>query len=440
MNQTGQTSLIANLDAPLVQNLVRTRIPTRHGEFWLHYYNNALEEKEHLAIVRGRVDGVRDVAVRLHSECLTGDVFGSLRCDCGDQLDRALRLIGQEECGVLLYLRQEGRGIGLLKKLQAYNLQDEGLDTVEANIRLGHLSDERDYRIAAAILHDLKIASVRLITNNPAKIDELRKLGVDVSNRIPIEIPFNAENEGYLRTKARKMQHMLSLKVRQSPNGEFAFIDPLLRQIDEHLSGEHESPFVTVAYAQSLDGEVWPTATAEDFCSERSRRLTGYLEARHDALLSFPEEHLSLPRADIRRVVLDESLRDLAWLDGLGEKAASLIVLTSPQAPAAALGELRSRSVEVEILPTDAEDRIEPALVLRHLSQRGIRSLIAEARLGREFVRRRLARYAVVTLVPSFSGRVAVEPEPDLLPASFSQCHYHALDRDMVIHGSLAGW
>jgi GTP cyclohydrolase II len=202
------------LDIPHVQNRVRTRIPTPHGEFTLYYYENALEKKEHLALVKGDPVGAVQVLVRVHSECLTGDVFSSLRCDCGDQLERALTLIGAAECGVLIYLRQEGRGIGLMKKLQAYNLQDEGLDTVEANLRLGHQSDERDYGIAAAILKDLKLRSIRLMTNNPKKIEELQQFGVDVVERIAIEIPSNAENEDYLRTKADKMRHLLSLRTK----------------------------------------------------------------------------------------------------------------------------------------------------------------------------------------------------------------------------------
>jgi GTP cyclohydrolase II len=194
-----------------VHDVVSARLPTRHGEFALHYYTNTLDNKEHLALVMGDVAKGEDILVRVHSECLTGDIFGSMRCDCGDQLDKALAMIGHEGKGALIYLRQEGRGIGLLKKLQAYNLQDTGLDTVEANLHLGHREDERDYAIAAAVLNALDITSVRLITNNPIKLEALRALGIQISGRVALEIAANTENAGYLRTKAEKMQHWLSV-------------------------------------------------------------------------------------------------------------------------------------------------------------------------------------------------------------------------------------
>jgi len=192
-----------------ISDLVQTPIPTRHGEFILHYYSNSLDNKEHIAMVKGDVAGKEDVPVRIHSECFTGDVLGSRRCDCGEQLDLALHLISQAESGVLIYLRQEGRGIGLLKKLQAYNLQDQGMDTVDANIYLGHLADEREYGIAASILESLGVKSIRLMTNNPKKIDELKRLGINVAGRIPVEIQAHDDNVDYLKTKANKMSHML---------------------------------------------------------------------------------------------------------------------------------------------------------------------------------------------------------------------------------------
>lgn len=194
---------------PQLDDLVQTPIPTRHGEFILHFYSNNLDDKEHIALVKGQVAGQENVLVRIHSECFTGDVLGSRRCDCGEQLHMAMQLISEAGRGILIYLRQEGRGIGLLKKLQAYNLQDKGMDTVEANIHLGHLADEREYDIAALILQNLQVKSIQLLTNNPEKIDSLTKLGINVIGRIPVEVPAHDDNIGYLKTKAKKMAHLL---------------------------------------------------------------------------------------------------------------------------------------------------------------------------------------------------------------------------------------
>ncbi len=194
---------------PHLEDLVQTPIPTRHGGFILHYYSNNIDDKEHIALVKGNVAGRENIPVRIHSECFTGDVLGSRRCDCGEQLEMALHMISESQAGILIYLRQEGRGIGLLKKLQAYNLQDEGLDTVDANIHLGHLADEREYNIAALMLESLQVKSIQLITNNPKKIDALTKLGITVNKRIPIEVVAHQHNLGYLKTKAKKMAHML---------------------------------------------------------------------------------------------------------------------------------------------------------------------------------------------------------------------------------------
>lgn len=190
---------------------VSSRLPTGLGEFQLHLYTNNLDGKEHMALVMGDIQGHEDVLVRVHSECYTGDVLGSLRCDCGEQLQDALLAIAQAGNGVLIYLRQEGRGIGLLDKLRAYNLQDQGLDTVDANLALGHKADERDYSVAASMLNDLGIKSVRLLTNNPVKIENLRDSGIRVNLRLPLEGGVTTDNADYLFTKAMRMNHMLNL-------------------------------------------------------------------------------------------------------------------------------------------------------------------------------------------------------------------------------------
>ena len=192
---------------------VSTRIPTDYGDFQLCFYSNTQDSKEHLALFMGNLNERKSVLARIHSECFTGDVLGSRRCDCGEQLDRSMKMISETGVGVIVYLRQEGRGIGLLEKLRAYNLQDEGLDTVDANIELGHEADSRDYSLAALILRDLEVRSVDLITNNPGKIHALEDLGIPVTKRVSLDIAANPDNVSYLQTKAQRMNHLLKIKT-----------------------------------------------------------------------------------------------------------------------------------------------------------------------------------------------------------------------------------
>lgn len=196
-------------DKVCVRIVAMAELPARFGDFHIIAFENNRDGKEHVAITKGDVIGATNVPVRLHSECLTGDALGSLRCDCRDQLESALKAIGQMERGLVLYLRQEGRGIGLTNKIRAYSLQDQGLDTVQANLALGFRDDERDYAVAAHMLMSLKIDSVQLMTNNPKKIAQLQQYGIKVNGRIPHIMKPNEHNRFYLETKAAKSGHLI---------------------------------------------------------------------------------------------------------------------------------------------------------------------------------------------------------------------------------------
>src|SRR5438309_9862330 len=350
-------------------------LPTRWGDFRISVFR--FDGTEVVALARGEIEGAESVLVRLHSECLTGDVLGSLRCDCGDQLRAALAMIGSAERGVLLYLDHEGRGIGLFNKVRAYGLQDGGLDTVDANVELGLPIDARDYSAAASVLQELGIRSVRLITNNPAKILGLEMHGVEVVERVPIETLPNEINAPYLRAKASRMGHLL----KNLP-------DP--RRVDE-ATIPADRPLVTVHYAQTIDGRIASrTGDSRWVSGEGALRLAHELRAAHDAVLVGIGTVLADdPKLTVRlvpgqspvRVVVDSQLR-IPFDANVFADGVRTIGETTPLASEERAAAMRSGGAEVLRVNADADGHVDLRDLLARLRADGIRSLLIERGRG----------------------------------------------------------
>jgi GTP cyclohydrolase II len=288
----------------LIEHVVGVRLPVEIGNFHLHLYTD-LDEKEHLALVKGNPRGKSSVLTRIHSECLTGDLFGSLRCDCGPQLRQAMKIIEEEGEGLVIYLRQEGRGIGLAEKLKAYNLQDQGFDTVDANLKLGHRGEERDYEVAARILSDLGIDSIRLMSNNPAKVRSLNDHGIEVDSLVPMNPPVTEENLRYLETKVERMDHRIDFNhlSPSTPEREeiLRFVKRSLEVREGSGGGKGEvkpatgtEPYVTLSYFQGLEGCVATTDPSSVAGYRENLLLKGQLRELHDAYLTNNTSFLSL--------------------------------------------------------------------------------------------------------------------------------------------------
>ncbi len=455
------------------------RIPTDVGEFTLCLYHNNLDNKEHLALLVGDLDAGRregdqaapryeDVMVRVHSECFTGDVLGSRRCDCGPQLAAALELIAREERGVLIYMRQEGRGIGLLEKLRAYNLQDIGFDTVDANLLLGHQADLRDYRIAAQILADLGIASVRLMTNNPDKITGLERWGLRVTERVPLQTTVHADNARYLDAKVRRMKHLLEIDagamddalVSRALNHSQPAYPSLngagqwaaLQTLTDPPPARRDRPYVTLSYAQSLDGSIAarrgePLAIS----GPEAMRLTHLMRAQNDAILvgvgtviaddpRLTVRHVRGP--DPQPVVVDSRLRFPLWARMLkGERRPW--IFTTDAADNGRQAALEAAGARVIRLPADPNGLVNLTALLAYLNGRHMRSLMVEggATVISSFLTERLADRLVLTIAPRLLGGLnALDGLGHLngrVMPRLSQPRYQALGQDMILFGEL---
>jgi len=412
-------------------------LPTRHGDLRIHVFRLG-DDTEVVALVRGEIAGDDPVLVRLHSECLTGEALGSLRCDCGEQLEAGLQQVGRAERAVLLYLRHEGRGIGLFDKIRAYALQDGGLDTVDANVALGLPIDGRDYAAGAAVLHKLGVRRARVLTNNPAKLQALAEHGIEVVERVPIEALPNAVNVTYLRTKAHRMGHLL--------DGE-PFVSPA-----PGSNGHHTRPAVTVHYAQTIDGRIAArTGDAHWVSGESSLRLAHELRASHDAVMVGIGTVLADdPRLTVRlvegrspvRVIVDSKLRIATGANVLADRSTRTIIATTPDAT-----EERARAIRAvggEILRAHADDTgaVDLADLLRRLRGIGIGSLLIEGGRGiiTSALRGHLLDHLTVCIAPKVIGE-GVDAVGDLhidylrQALTFSRARFVTCGEDLIFYG-----
>lgn len=460
-------------DEVKVTQIASARIPTPSGQAQLLLYASNRDDKEHLALLIGDVAHQQDMLVRVHSECFTGDVLGSLRCDCGAQLSQAMELMAEAGQGILIYMRQEGRGIGLLNKLRAYNLQDQGFDTVEANLLLGHGADERDYTIAALILKHLGIHSVRLLTNNPSKTEGLECCGITVSARLPLQSGVTSENAAYLLTKAQRMRHLLSLDradvaladARHGSNGQRRHAPPAHAQptdSDDRFDGllarlsdcgrQPDRPFVTLSYAQSVDGCIAVRPGEPLALSGReSLRLTHRLRAAHDAILVGIGAVLAdNPRLTVRLVegkdpqaiVVDSQLRLPLTANLLRPGTETVWVATTEAADRERQERLEAAGARVLRLPADAQGKVDLAALLRCLAELGINRLMVEGGAGiiTSFLAERLIDQLVLTVAPRIVGGLAAVNRSDRCERPrFPQLrnpHYQSLGDDLVLWGN----
>jgi len=434
---------------------VTATVPLEEGEFQISLYSNSADEKEHLALTMGDIHGGEGILVRIHSECFTGDTLGSRRCDCNAQLHQALQMISGEGRGVLIYLRQEGRGIGLRNKLHTYNLQDQGYDTVDANLMLGRKADERNYEMAGSILREFGISSVRLLTNNPNKVQGLQDDGIAVTKRVPLQTTPTDKNRHYLKTKLERLHHELDLAKDQNEREMHEGVLTDLRRRIRNLTEQdgNAKPVVTLSYAQSLDGSIsltpdepYPISTTE------SMVLTHGLRALHDAILVgvgtvlADDPQLTVRLEDgmnPRPVIVDTHLRTPLESQLLTARSLKPIIATGKNVAEDKIGRFRDIGTTVLQLPVTDEERVSLPDLLKELPEQDIHSVMVEggARIITSFFNEHLADLLVLTLAPMIMGGFRGVGELNgTMKASLPKLvnhQYRQINDDLILWGDL---
>lgn len=418
----------------IVKKEVSAAIPSKYGSFELSLFTTNQDNKEHLLLTFGAVHDADDILVRIHSECMTGDILGSLRCDCGDQLQMSMSQIAIEGRGVIIYLRQEGRGIGLIDKLRTYNLQDEGKDTVDANLALGRGEDERSYEVAAHILKELQIKSFRLLTNNPQKIEALSQYQLNITSRVPIKGSIHSHNAFYLLTKQQKMNHV--------------FEDDDLKQLqDICFSLKKQKPLVTLAYAQSLDGSIsFHRKKRLLLSSQESLVMTHKLRSENDAILVgvgtvIADDPLLTVRhykGDNPQVVILDSKLRIPLTAKVLKNAKPPIIFTTSKADSEKQKKLKQMNVQILCVDPAPDGRTDLNQILEKLYLLGIKTLMVEG--GRaiitNFINENLVDKVFITVAPIFVGGVSVlakEIKENLGFPQLKNVLQYKLGRDIII-------
>ncbi|WP_419419417.1 GTP cyclohydrolase II [Legionella sp. D16C41] len=428
------------MDELIIKKEVSTSIPSKYGSFELSLFTTNQDNKEHLALTFGTVQNADNILVRIHSECMTGDILGSLRCDCGEQLQMSMSQIALEGFGIIIYLRQEGRGIGLIEKLRTYNLQDLGKDTVDANLALGHKEDGRSYEVAAHILKELQVKSIRLLTNNPQKVEALIQSNLNVIARVPIKGTIHSHNAFYLLTKNKKMQHI--------------FEEHDLKELTDKYSSlvKNNKPLVTLAYAQSLDGSIsYRQKKRLMLSSEESLVMTHKLRAENDAILVGIGTILADdPLLTVRHckgnnpqvVILDSKLRTPLTARIL-KNTMPPIIFTTIAASSEKIKELIKKGAKVILIKATNEGKVDLNLALKELFSLGIKTLMVEGGRGviTSFINENQVDKVIITVAPIFVGGISVLSEEMQENFGFPKLKnilQYKLGKDIIIMADIA--